>query len=227
MTTNTSRKNIRHSDIFDYWKDKVIFENGKVGSIKDIGENSARVSVVFDWGEPCCWACDKPIIGKYEKNRGKEVDFERLWNDDTLKKKLERCHIIPRAKGGEDTPSNMFLLCSECHEVSPDTVNDENFFRWVYDQRKSHCSGMILLKEMIEKFERLLKRRYPNASLEEICNIVYKENDVEHKRQLNEEMFEYLKTHTNSHWSSYSETTLLCGTLDWLLHKYVDELLKT
>lgn len=37
----------------------------------------------------------------------------------------ERCHVIPHALGGEDTPSNFRLLCHQCHKEAPN-VNDYN-----------------------------------------------------------------------------------------------------
>ena len=37
----------------------------------------------------------------------------------------ERCHVIPDALDGEDTPSNYRLLCPDCHIEAPN-VNDPN-----------------------------------------------------------------------------------------------------
>lgn len=44
-----------------------------------------------DDGEMCCFAC------------------ERTTN-------LERCHIIPNAAGGDESLSNLHLLCASCHK---------------------------------------------------------------------------------------------------------------
>ena len=225
MATNNPRKNIPHSTIFEYWKDKAILENGEVVGVKDaLNGNSKYEMVICDWGEPCCWACDKPIIGEYEKNREGNVDLNLIWDDKVVKSKLEKCHIIPRAKGGEDVPSNLFLMCPSCHEQSPDTVNAGNFFRWVYDQRKTHTMGFLSPSVMYEKIQQMIKRRYPNANLDEIGRVVCPAGTLQN--DLYEKMTEYLKSHINSHWNSYSESTLLHGFVDWLMHEYVDKVLE-
>ncbi|MFC1684118.1 HNH endonuclease [Pseudomonadota bacterium] len=46
------------------------------------------------------------------------------------KRLLQRCHIIPRALGGEESPSNLVLLCGQCHAEAPN-VADANFM-WVW-----------------------------------------------------------------------------------------------
>lgn len=46
------------------------------------------------------------------------------------KSKLERCHIVPDALGGEDIPSNFVLLCGRCHREAPN-VNDPSFI-WIW-----------------------------------------------------------------------------------------------
>jgi hypothetical protein len=40
---------------------------------------------------------------------------------------LERCHISPRCNGGSDSPSNLHLLCSVCHEDS-ERFEDEAYW---------------------------------------------------------------------------------------------------
>ncbi len=225
LKENNPRKNIPHSDIFEYWKDKVILESGKVVSFKEALNGSINYkSVIDDWGEPCCWACEKPIIGEYERKRQGEVDLSLIWNDDVVKSKLEKCHIIPRAKGGEDIPSNMFLMCPTCHEQSPDTVNTGNFFRWVYDQRKTHTMGVLSPIVIYERMQDIFKRRFPNASLDEIWGVVC--TDEMSQRDLYKKMTEYMKTHTNTHWSSYSEATLLHGLVDWIMDEYINKVLR-
>ncbi len=47
-----------------------------------------------------------------------------------IQKRLDRCHIIATALGGEDTPANFVLLCKHCHIASPDVL-DENFM-WLW-----------------------------------------------------------------------------------------------
>lgn len=42
------------------------------------------------------------------------------------KRNLQRCHIIPRSLGGTEEPSNLVLLCAQCHSEAPN-VNDPEF----------------------------------------------------------------------------------------------------
>ena len=133
----SERLNISHSRIFDYWKDKAIMKDGTV--IFDDFNDENSIPVIYDQGEPCCWACGR-FIEKVFENK----DYEKLANYSPrvlydmprVKSKYNRCHIIPRQAGGSDEPSNLFLLCEECHEESPDTLNPKNFFKWVYKKRK-------------------------------------------------------------------------------------------
>lgn len=213
------RKGVSHFSIFDYWKDKVILENGEIVEIKDRPTEKYE-RVVYDWGEPCCWACDKPIITTYERDKVREADFQKIWNDTKVKKHLNRCHVVPRTKGGEDSPSNMFLMCNSCHEMSPDTVNTRTFFRWVYDQRKTHCYGIPRLNILYDKILKILDRRGLNITPEDIVKIVGEDKFTY------DSLKEYLSSHIETHEFHYSETTMLEGFVDYLMSKYIDKVLE-
>lgn len=43
----------------------------------------------------------------------------------------EIAHIVPASLGGKDEAENLFLLCGECHMLSPDTADRSSFFRWI------------------------------------------------------------------------------------------------
>jgi len=47
---------------------------------------------------------------------------------------LQRCHIIPRSLGGNTDPSNLFLMCTECHDLAPNTTSRDIFLRWARSQ---------------------------------------------------------------------------------------------
>lgn len=55
---------------------------------------------------------------------------ERCWRC-AHKTRLERCHIIPHARGGDDTPSNLVLLCKRCHLENPNVVDPEMMWDWL------------------------------------------------------------------------------------------------
>ena len=137
-----SRKNIQHYKIFDYWKDKAITNNGDIVDVNDEKYFSSSIEVVYDWGEPECFACRKlvaPVLDDkdYEQWLEDEEGLKKIWNHRETRRNLERAHIIPHSLGGNENPDNMFLLCKECHEESPDTNNPKNFFRYIYMKRKS------------------------------------------------------------------------------------------
>lgn len=46
------------------------------------------------------------------------------------KRLLQRCHIVPRALGGAETPSNLVLLCAQCHAEAPNVADPE--FMWIW-----------------------------------------------------------------------------------------------
>ena len=43
----------------------------------------------------------------------------------------ERCHVIPDALGGEDTPSNFVLLCNACHKEGPNVNDPMEMENWI------------------------------------------------------------------------------------------------
>ena len=144
MARNDLMKGIPHSEIFEYWKDKAILENGEVVSIKEALQTGEKcIAVVEDWGEPSCWACGKPFVGDYEKNRGAEVDFSLLWNDRKVKSRLHKWHIVPLTKGGENIPRNMFLMCASCRDKAHSTLDPRNFLKLVYEMRTTHSMGLL------------------------------------------------------------------------------------
>ena len=54
---------------------------------------------------------------------------ERCWRCG-YKSTLQRCHIVPRALGGSDEPSNLVLLCHRCHREAPN-ISDPRFM-WIW-----------------------------------------------------------------------------------------------
>lgn len=133
--------NTRHSEIFDYWKDKDITPEGNVVLSSENVKNA--IPVIYDWGEPMCCACGKTDCKIFDKKRY-ENDLENnigaIWNYSESKSLLNRCHIKPRSIGGSDNPFNLFLLCEECHIEAPDTTNPQNFLSWVYEKRMAEKS---------------------------------------------------------------------------------------
>lgn len=113
-----------------------------------------------DWGEPSCWACKKTFGGKYDiknPNAGREEIIEN-WN----RVPLQRCHIIPKQFGGSDSPSNLFLMCIDCHDKAPDTRSREAFLKWVDNQNwftniYNEVTHEIKTYEIEDKADRVLE----------------------------------------------------------------------
>lgn len=138
--SNRTTISTSHSKIFNYWKDKCIDENGNI-HIEGKYPYEKSVEVVYDWGEPCCWCCRTPVPSSlYENPKYEEYlneDCSKIYNLPQVKSYLQRCHIIPNCLGGSSAPSNLFLLCPSCHRDSPDTINPQMFFKYIYEERKN------------------------------------------------------------------------------------------
>jgi hypothetical protein len=67
-----------------------------------------------------------------------DEDGGRCWRCGTTKN-VQRCHIIPHSQGGRDEPSNLLLLCRDCHNDAPNVSNAtaEDFFNWMKNSRHS------------------------------------------------------------------------------------------
>lgn len=161
-------------EICNYWKDKAITKEFKVKLWSECTDEEEAVKIVDFPDEIVCWACGiLPFYSIDTENK------EKMWNQDHL---LNRAHIVAQSKGGDDTPSNLFLLCPNCHEESPDTTNPQNFYAWVYYKRqldnwvqiykreleKAAKIKGIDLKELFERFNKL------NWNIDEI-NVIRKD----------------------------------------------------
>lgn len=48
-----------------------------------------------------------------------------------VKKRLDRCHIVPHSKGGADVPNNFVLLCKHCHFDNPNLDRVDVIWDWL------------------------------------------------------------------------------------------------
>ena len=208
-----------HFEIAKYWRDKFILPNGEITNLFEEG----AIPVIIDIGEPCCWGCDRPVIGEAEKKRisteENEVYLQKIWKDPTVKSKYERCHIIPGALGGEDKPENLFLMCEQCHFESPDTTNPKSFFRWVYSQRMKYVGGKLSPWYTIDKVSEELKRR-GLVSVEELLS--YNPNFL----SIGQDLEEYMKHHVGLHCTHCSDSSLICGVADWIMKNFIQSSLR-
>lgn len=218
--------NTSHHAIFKYWVDKVITKEGEVLRWDDKGDRTDCRIVMSDPGEPCCWACgryavtdDELALFNNDPSVTRDNYFKKLYSLPKLKSRLNRCHIVPNALGGTDSPDNLFLMCEECHALSPDTVNRAAFFRWVYDRNQKYVSGRMSGSLVLEKINDELNRRgFPN--LPDLFSTVGDKLKEADSHALLDDMNEWLDPRINTHGTKYSETTLITGCVDWILHTF-------
>ena len=76
----------------------------------------------FDWenAETHCWNC-----GDDKKSTSGEV-------------RLQKCHIIPKSKGGGFHPSNYVLLCAHCHQEAPDIKCKNSMWNWIKSNKTKY-----------------------------------------------------------------------------------------
>lgn len=143
-----------HKVIFDYWKDKCITDKGEVAIEGKYSYNNS-ILVITDWGEPSCWGCDKPIDIYSNPAYSLDVKYNvrAIWDYKEVRNKLQRCHIQPRALTQNNQPDNIFLLCKRCHRDSPDYINPQFFFKYIYNKRKICSFGIdinYLIKQVLQ-----------------------------------------------------------------------------
>ncbi|WP_294562249.1 hypothetical protein [uncultured Traorella sp.] len=184
--------------IAEYWKGKYISKNLEV--IDDYEEDA--LPVISDWGEPECWACCEFNLKiynnpNYEKLRTSK-NYMIIWNLPEVKF-LQKAHIKSKMLGGENVPSNYFLLCKECHQESPDFQDPRYFFAYIRNSRKNEVK---------------IRKRRENEMMRAIYELAF---------QLNKNIFTIDKAYKNLpnsfekmglHITNYSLYTLASGVVD-------------
>ena len=57
--------------------------------------------------------------------------------------RLQRCHVVPKSLGGDDSAANVVPLCAQCHDEAPDVIDPSEMFRWIAE-RQNPVSGLGL-----------------------------------------------------------------------------------
>ena len=119
--------------------------------------NVERAAIVSYWSK---------IINDEEININWDDDPENMcWScayaPTNSDESLQKCHIIPKALGGSDEPSNMVILCVQCHRENPN-VNNTNGVELYWHWLKSRTRSRILPNGVVKGLggfwcERMLK----------------------------------------------------------------------
>ena len=153
----------KHSAIFDFWKDKAISKDGNVlidygyeGCDETILKKTEAVGAIYDWGEPQCMACGKPIdcFGNPKYSIDLKSNVSAIWNYPEIKSNLQRAHIIPALLGGEDRPDNLLLLCHRCHRDSPDVSDKRMILKWVFYRRQQPSYELLRFSKALQILEK-------------------------------------------------------------------------
>lgn len=81
------------------------------------------------------------------------------WSCEAQTSSLERCHIIPRSKGGTELPSNLVLLCRRCHHEAPSvSFSKDPMLSWIRNRdERNYCNLEKHLKALQTIPSHLLK----------------------------------------------------------------------
>lgn len=137
------------------------------------------------------------------------IDFaearQRCWRC-AYETKLDRCHIIPDSLGGEDTPSNLVLLCRRCHMEAPNIRDKDFFWEWLKAQKAVFYDTYWTIRGMKEYRE------------------IYKEKIEESMLRLNakpEELQQYLKDQKDFVTIHFGEGRLNPSTLAGVMRSFI------
>jgi hypothetical protein len=149
-------------------------------------------------------------------------DIDRCWNCHRLENHpwyedvhIERCHIIPKSKGGSDSPLNLVLLCSDCHRRSPDTTLPEILFEWFESE---HDANEQYKQELITSIKTTFKfpEKFKNKKEQEL---IIKKIFVTFNTRRSKEFQDYYTDNSTNHFGVKYKVSTEIG----LLKKYITD----
>jgi HNH endonuclease len=160
----------------------LIIMNTTLSEIVDFWElHQDECDLSVDWAEAdkLCWRCAQ-------------------------KRKLERCHIVPRALGGSEKPSNLVLLCGQCHAEAPNVTDPA--FMWIW--LRAHAAtyyGTYWYQRGLQEYEFVYHAK-PLANMGDDATILPRLNAV---------MQRYIQ-HSGVHWG---QGRLNPATIAWVIRQ--------
>lgn len=96
---------------------------GRIDYLQSVyGDAVSEKLRLIDLGDAFCWACNGP--------RHPLLRLSRRVSYRSKQCTLERCHVIPVARGGSNHPCNLVMMCKQCHKDNPDSVEEGLFWWW-------------------------------------------------------------------------------------------------
>ena len=142
-------------------------------------QDESGLSVDWEEAEKLCWRCAQP-------------------------RQLQRCHIVPRALRGSEEPSNLVLLCGQCHAEAPNVADPE--FMWIW--LRAHAAifyGQYWYDRGIREYEFVYGTK-PFAEIKKVESLL---------PRLRKTIERYLKQ-TSTHWG---QGKINPATIAWLLRQ--------
>lgn len=129
---------------------------------------------------------------------------ERCWRCGS-KKSLQRCHIVAHSLHGADDPSNLVILCSECHAESPGVDAPEIMWDWLRAYR-AVSPVTFWVEQGFREYEFMYKR-----SVQEELDFLQKHGVELHPENLMLDVSENSGGVTRSLWHLPRKPSNLCG----------------
>lgn len=136
---------------------------------------------------------------------------ERCWRCGE-EARLERCHIVPASLGGEDSPSNLVLLCRRCHIETLNIADPEIMWDWIRAYATPFYDTFWMIQG-IKEYEIIYGKSF-NEELEK-QNV----DDIEKFGRLFQEEIKQTSYHFGH---PYRNSATLAGVLKITLKKYAD-----
>lgn len=163
---------------------------------------------------------------KYQDECGLSVDWaeaeDHCWRCG-CERHLQRCHIIPRALGGKDEPSNIVLLCKRCHADGPNVTDPEVMWDWIRSYGVPFYNTFWSMKGMQE-----YRHIYGSRFMDDFQKIVqasekqFTEKQIETMLQQN---LNHLKGEASIHFGQpYFNDATMAGLYRMLLKRMAEEL---
>lgn len=137
--------------------------------------------------------------------------YDHLWEDDPMcfvcgkRKRLEKCHLIPEALGGNYDVDNLVLLCNEHHKQAPNiSLSKDIMLKWIEEESGKYCTVLNMktddIQRMIESTHKIMSR---------VENVVDNKKDVEYLSEFMLDKYSNNSLHISSHPEANIRTRVL------------------